>query len=61
MSLKGFHIVFITASVILAFGFGAWCLGAQPPMLAAATLSFAAGLALIGYEIWFLRKTRRVS
>ncbi len=24
MSLKAFHVVFITASILLAFGFGAW-------------------------------------
>ena len=24
MSLKAFHFVFITAAVLLAFGFGAW-------------------------------------
>ena len=26
MSLKGFHIVFITFSTLLALGIGAWCL-----------------------------------
>ena len=26
MSLKGFHIVFITVSTLLALGVGAWCL-----------------------------------
>ena len=26
MSLKGFHIVFITFSTLLAFGIGVWCL-----------------------------------
>jgi hypothetical protein len=25
MSLKAFHIVFIAASILLAFGFAAWC------------------------------------
>ena len=24
MSLKAFHMVFVTASILLAFGFGAW-------------------------------------
>jgi hypothetical protein len=60
MSLKAFHVVFISASVLLAFGFGAWCLGAQPPWLAAAVGSFVAGLGLVGYEAWFIRKTRRI-
>ena len=59
MSLKGFHIVFITASVLLTFGFGAWCLGAQPPSVAAAVGSFVLGLGLVGYEAWFIMKMRR--
>ena len=59
MSLKGFHVVFISASVLLTFGFGAWCLGAQPPWLGAAVASFIAGLGLVAYEAWFIRKIRR--
>ena len=61
MSLKSFHVVFITASVILAFGFGAWCFEAEPRWLAAGVASIVAGLALVGYEVWFLRKIGRVS
>ncbi len=60
MSLKAFHVLFISASVLLAFGFGAWCLRAQPPWMAAGALSFAAGVGLAGYEVWFLRKMRRL-
>ena len=60
MSLKAFHLVFISASVLLTFGFGAWCLSAQPPWMAAGVLSLAAGVALAGYEAWFLRKMRRL-
>lgn len=61
MSLKAFHVVFISASVLLAFGFAAWCLGAPEAgtgRVAAAVVSVAGGLALAGYEAWFLRKTR---
>jgi len=62
MSLKAFHVVFISASVLLAFGFAAWCLGASPdgPHLTAAVGSVAGGFALAGYEAWFLRKMRRL-
>jgi hypothetical protein len=63
MSLKAFHVVFISASVLLAFGFAAWCLGGHPgagggggPV--AALASAACGVALAGYEVWFLRKMR---
>ena len=54
MSLKAFHVVFITASILLAFGFGAWLLkqyfGPAPEKLnlVVAVASFAVGLGLIG-------------
>ncbi len=60
MSLKAFHVLFISASVLLAFGFGAWCLGTQPPWLGTGVASVAAGVGLAGYEAWFLRKIRRL-
>jgi hypothetical protein len=62
MSLKAFHVVFISASALLAFAFAAWCLGASagPPegweRVAAAMASTATGLGLCAYEAWFLRK-----
>jgi hypothetical protein len=58
MSLKGFHIVFITASFALAVAFGLWCLGEGPGM-PAAVASFAVAAALIGYGFWFLKKLRK--
>jgi hypothetical protein len=65
MSLKAFHVVFISASALLAFGFAAWCLSALPPeagwgRLAAALASAAGGVGLAGYEAWFLKKMRRL-
>jgi hypothetical protein len=64
MSLKGFHVVFVTASALLAFGFAAWCVAAAPEpgkgRLAAAVASVAAGIGLILYEAWFLKKMRGV-
>jgi Flp pilus assembly protein TadB len=56
VSLKAFHVLFITASILLAVGLGVWCL---PRSTAAAFASFAVGALLIGYETWFLRKSRR--
>ena len=65
MSLKAFHLVFITAATLLAFGFGIWLAknffstgGAGS--LVAALLSFAAGIGLIVYEYFFLKKTKNV-
>ena len=61
MSLKAFHIFFITISVLLCFGFGAWCLESeyakgQPAYAITGYVSFALGVALVVYEILFLRK-----
>lgn len=66
MSLKAFHLVFIGASTLLAFGFAAWCLatGPQPAgagRALAGLASIAVGLGLIAYEAWFLRKMRGFS
>lgn len=63
MGLKGFHVVFISASVLLAFAFAGWCLGAtgeaaSPGRLAAGIASLLAGLGLVAYEAWFLKKMR---
>lgn len=62
MSLKSFHVVFISASVLLAFFFAAWCLGPGgrdgSAWRAAGVASALAGLGLVAYEAWFLRKTR---
>ena len=55
MSLRAFHVLFISASVLLALGLGAWCLPAHPVAAAAALV---VALALIAYETWFLKKTR---
>ena len=58
MSLAAFHVVFISASILLALGLAWWCLPAQP-VGAAAAVVFA--FALVAYETWFLRKMRRLT
>ncbi len=65
MSLKGFHIVFITFSTLLAFGIGAWCLWvnsmeATTAYTLGAIFSFLAAVALIVYGCWFWRKMKRL-
>jgi hypothetical protein len=65
MSLKAFHIVFITFSTLLAFGCGAWCvwidtMEATRAYTLGAIVSFAAALALIVYGCWFWRKMKRL-
>jgi uncharacterized protein (DUF58 family) len=65
MSLKGFHIVFITFSTLLALGAGAWCLWVDsihgsPSFRAGAIFSFVMAAALVVYGVWFWRKMKRL-
>ena len=65
MSLKAFHIVFITASILLAFGFGAWLFNSFAASGNLLSLLFglvasAVGVGLIFYERQFLKKTRDI-
>lgn len=65
MSLKAFHILFITVSTLLALGCGAWCVwvnrvAGAPVYLAGAIASFTAAIALITYGVWFYRKMKRL-
>ncbi len=65
MSLKGFHIVFITLSTLLALACGAWCiqlnqLSDSRAYVAGALSSFTAALALMVYGVWFYRKMKRL-
>jgi hypothetical protein len=58
MSLKGLHVLFISASILLALGLAWWCL---PEHRVGAAASALAALALVGWETWFLRKTRTLT
>jgi hypothetical protein len=67
MSLKAFHLIFITASSVLALGCGVWALKDffSPEGRASDLIfglgSFAAGIGLILYERYFLKKLKKVS
>jgi len=66
VSLKAFHVIFITAATLLAVWLGVWSLQQREAsgsggFLALAVGSFAAAAGLVAYEVWFLRKTRQVS
>ena len=67
MSLKAFHVIFITAASALAFGFGGWLLRAyRSPEgttsdLVWAVASLVAGVGLVVYECIFLKKLKNVS
>ena len=65
MSLKGFHIVFITFSTLLALGTGAWCLWVDsmhgsPAFRIGAISAFVVAAGLLVYGVWFWRKMKRL-
>jgi hypothetical protein len=65
MSIKGFHIVFIIFSTLLAIGIGLWCVWVdltvgEPVYLGGAIASFVSAIGLIVYGILFYRKMKRL-
>lgn len=65
MSIKGFHIVFIIFSTLLALGIGCWCIWVdltigEPVYLGGAVASFICAIALIVYGVLFYRKMKRL-
>ena len=66
MSLKAFHLVFITASSALSFGCGVWALknywsaGGTSGELLVGIAAILAAVGLIVYERYFLKKTKNV-
>ncbi|MCH7589986.1 hypothetical protein IIB34_02995 [PVC group bacterium] len=65
MSLKTFHILFIFASMLLALGFGFWCLNqagdGHTGWALVGWLSFGSVVGLLAYGVWFLKKLKNVS
>jgi hypothetical protein len=66
MSLKAFHVVFVTASILLSLGFGVWALnryftegGDLNLALGAGSLVAAVGLGVYGR--YFLKKLKHIS
>lgn len=65
MSLRGFHLLFIVLSSLLAFALGGYCLRRYAEQggagaVAGAVGSFAAAIGLLLYGRWFVRKMRRI-
>ena len=66
MSLKAFHVVFIAASVLLAFWFAGWSLvnfsdGGRTSDLIAGIVSGLVGLGLMAYGAYVLKKLKHIS
>jgi hypothetical protein len=59
MSLKAFHLIFVTLLTALSFGFAAWAFNAERPGFGAAGI--ATGILVIIYGIYFLKKLKNVS
>jgi hypothetical protein len=65
MSLKGFHILFVVLTTLVALGIGGYCVWVdlvvgEPVYLAGAIASFASAVALIIYGVWFYRKMKKL-
>ena len=65
MSLKFVHQIIIFAAIGISLGVGYWCftdpdVSGDPRYRVVGVLAGLAVLALIAYEIYFLRKTRRL-
>lgn len=59
MSLKTFHLIFVTLLTALSFGCAAWAFAAGLPFYGG--LGIAAGIVVIIYGVYFLRKLKKVS
>ncbi len=65
MSLKAFHIFFIVASTLLAFGFGVWGVYVHlthggGTFLMMGMMAFVVGVVLVVYGVNFLHKLRHI-
>ena len=66
MSLKAFHVFFISLSVLLSLGVGGWGLesyfvGSNEVGILVGICFVLMGLSLIYYELRFLRKSKHIS
>jgi hypothetical protein len=59
MSLRIFHICFITLSTLLCAGVAWWCFANDVPKIWSWAFAIVAAI-LPPYGVWFLRKTRKL-
>lgn len=66
MSLKTFHLIFITVTTLMAFGLAGWAFLSYRSSASAGDLWFgisgvAAGIGLLVYGRYFLKKLKHIS
>jgi hypothetical protein len=66
MSLKAFHLFFVTISILFSIGFGAWAIREYTRVSGTENLIMAIGafvgaVILLVYGEWFLRKMEGIS
>jgi hypothetical protein len=59
MSLKAFHLVFVTLLTSLSLGFTAWAFIAGHPLFGLAGI--AAAILVVVYGVYFLKKLKKIS
>ena len=59
MSLKAFHLIFVTLLTALSFGCAAWAFAASRPVFGG--ISIAAGILVIFYGVYFLKKLKKIN
>lgn len=59
MSLKAFHLIFVTLLTTLSFGFAGWAFASGKTVFGA--MGIVAGILVIVYGIYFLKKLKKIS
>jgi len=59
MSLKTFHLIFVTLLTALSFGCAAWAFAAGRPFFGGAAI--VVGILVIIYGVYFLKKLKKIS
>ncbi len=59
MSLKAFHLIFVTLLTALSFGCAAWAFAVGKPVFGGTAA--VAGILVIIYGVYFLKKLKKIS
>jgi hypothetical protein len=59
MSLKAFHLIFVTLLTLLSFGCATWAFATGRPVFGG--IAVVAGILVIIYGFYFLKKLKRIS